>query len=254
MARPTRKQKNILFFVALAVYASIIGLLLRDHYSQLANTATESAPTPKITQQKKPEPAPPPTKTVTLPAEVMLDVPFMVQAPFANWDALHQETCEEASLMMVRYFRLGQSFGSLQSIDDELKSLVAWQTGKGYEYDVTVQELSRIARDYYSMSSGRVISNPSLNEIKKELADGRPVIVPAAGRLLNNPNFTAGGPPYHMLVILGYDANGFITNDPGTRRGEKFRYTFDNLMDSIHNWTGNKSTITSGAKAVLVFD
>ncbi len=184
----------------------------------------------------------------------MLDVPFMVQAPFANWDALHQETCEEASLMMVRYFRLKQSFGSLQSIDDELKSLVAWQTGKGYEYDVTVKELSRIARDYYSMSSGRIISNPTLNEIKKELADGRPVIIPAAGRLLNNPNFTAGGPPYHMLVIRGYDANGFITNDPGTRRGEKFRYTFDNLMDSIHDWTGNKSTITTGDKAVLVFD
>lgn len=254
MAKPTKRQKNILFFVALAVYAAIIGLLLHDHYLQLADTATEPAPAPRVTVPKKEAPAAPVTKPVNLPSEVMLDVPFMVQAPFANWDALHQETCEEASLMMVRYFRLKQSFGSLQSIDDELKSLVAWQTGKGYEYDVTVKELSRIARDYYSMSSGRIISNPTLNEIKKELADGRPVIIPAAGRLLNNPNFTAGGPPYHMLVIRGYDANGFITNDPGTRRGEKFRYTFDNLMDSIHDWTGNKSTITTGDKAVLVFD
>jgi hypothetical protein len=189
-----------------------------------------------------------------LPEKVLLDVPFTVQAPFANWDALHEETCEEASLMMVRYFRAKESFGSPQAVDDELKALVAWETGRGYTYDVTVRELLRIARDYYSMTSGRVIVDPSLEQIKTELSQGRPVILPAAGRLLENPNFTAGGPPYHMLVIRGYDKDGFITNDPGTRRGEGFRYSFANLMDAMHDWSGNKATITSGAKAVLVFD
>lgn len=253
MAKPSRRQRNLLFFVALIVYAVIIGLLVRDRYVELASVDTSTNATPKLTRPKKEQPPTAPTSKV-LPASVLLNVPFTVQAPFANWDALHQETCEEASLMMVRYFRLGQPFGSLQAIDDELKSLVSWETGRGYEYDVTVKELSRIARDYYSMTSGRVINDPTLEDIKTELAAGRPVIVPAAGRLLDNPNFTAGGPPYHMLVIRGYDADGFITNDPGTRRGEKFRYSFSNLMDSIHDWTGNKATITSGAKSVLVFD
>jgi hypothetical protein len=253
MSKPTRRQRNIVFFVALFVYATLIGLLIRDRYIELANVSNEPVATPRVTTSKK-TPVTPPVATKSLPAEVLLDVPFTVQAPFANWDALHQETCEEASLMMVRYFRQEKSFGSLQSIDDELKSLVAWETGRGYEYDVTLKELSRIARDYYSMTSGRVIADPTVEDIKKELAEGRPVILPAAGRLLDNPNFTAGGPPYHMLVIRGYDANGFITNDPGTRRGEKFRYTFENVIDAMHDWTGNKATITSGAKAVLVFD
>jgi len=252
MAKPTRRQRSLLFFVGLIVYAIVIGLLVRDRYLNLAATGDEPIGAPHVSRPPK-EASKPPTQA-TVPDQILLDVPFTVQAPFGKWDALHQETCEEASLLMVRYFRLKQALGSLQEIEDELKSLVAWETGHGYAYDVTLKELARIARDYYSMTSGRIISNPTVKEIQTELAAGRPVIVPAAGRLLDNPNFTAGGPPYHMLVIRGYDQNGFITNDPGTRRGNMFRYTYQNLMDSIHNWTGNKATITSGAKAVLVFD
>lgn len=250
MARPSRKQRNIVLFAGLVVYTIIIGLLIRDRYIQFASSGDATTPAPHIAQRKENLTAEEPT----LPTDALLDVPFMVQAPFANWDALHQETCEEASLMMVHYFRQGKSFGSLQETDDELKALVAWETGRGYAYDVSLSELSRISRDYYSMTSGRVILNPSVKDIQAEIAAGRPVIVPAAGRLLDNPNFTGGGPPYHMLVVRGYDDNGFITNDPGTRRGEGFRYTYSNLMDSIHDWTGNKATIASGQKAVLVFD
>lgn len=252
MAKPSRRQRSRLLFVALVVYAVIVGLLIRARYVELA--AVDSGPGATLNLIRPVVEEAPPTSTAALPASVLLDVPFMVQAPFSTWDALHQETCEEASLMMVRYFRLGQGFGALQAIDDELKALVAWQTGRGYAYDVTLKQLAAIGRDYYSMTSGRIIPNPTVDDIKKELAAGRPVIVPAAGRLLDNPNFTAGGPPYHMFVLRGYDANGFIANDPGTRRGEKFRYTFENIMDAMHDWTGNKSTITTGAKAVLVFD
>ncbi len=250
MAKPTRRQRSRLFFVALIVYAVIIGLLVRDRYVSFTADVDQPDVAVHLTPRKEtPAPTPP-----SLPSQALLDVPFMVQAPFANWDALHQETCEEASLMMVRYFRAKELFGSLQDIDNELKALVAWETGRGYSYDVTLKELSRIGQDYYSMTSGRVILNPSIEDIQTELAAGRPVIVPAAGRLLDNPNFTAGGPPYHMLVIRGYDADGFITNDPGTRRGEKFRYSYANLMESMHDWSGSTSTITTGQKAVLVFD
>lgn len=251
MSKPSRRQRSLLLFTGLVVYAAIIGLLIRDRYVELAASGDHAISAPHIVPPKKEDPILP---KATLPDEAMLDVPFMVQAPFANWDALHQETCEEASLMMVRYFRQKEAFGSLQEIDDELKALVAWETGRGFEYDVSLKELSRIARDYYAMTSGRIIVNPTVYDIQSEIAAGRPVIVPAAGRLLDNPNFTGGGPPYHMFVITGYDRNGFITNDPGTRRGENFRYTYQNLMAAVHDWTGDKATITTGQKAVLVFD
>ncbi|MCR4279964.1 MAG: hypothetical protein NUV82_00890, partial [Candidatus Komeilibacteria bacterium] len=44
------------------------------------------------------------SEEIELPAEYNLDVPFMSQAPHANWDLPYQEACEEASLIMVDYF------------------------------------------------------------------------------------------------------------------------------------------------------
>jgi hypothetical protein len=102
------------------------------------------------------------------------------------------------------------------------------------------------------MTTGRVVHDVTINSIKTEIAAGRPVIIPAAGKVLPNPNFKDGGPNYHMLVVKGYDANGFITNDPGTRLGENFRYTYDALINAIHDW--DPTNILNGQKAFLVFD
>ncbi len=253
MAKPSRRQKTFLFFVALTVYTLFTGLLLRDRYIDLTNLPSSDV-TPHIAAPKPKEEVVLPPVIKDLPLEANIQVPFMVQAPFANWDALHEETCEEASLLMVKYFRSKQAFGLPAAQDDELKSLVAWETKAGYEVDVTVLDLAKIARDYFSMTSGRVIKDPTVENLKAEIAAGRPIIVPAAGRLLENPYFSGGGPPYHMIVLKGYDEKGFIAHDPGTRRGENFRYSFANIMDALHDWTGSTTTITAGQKAVLVFD
>ena len=91
-----------------------------------------------------------------------------------------------------------------------------------------------------------------MEQIKKEIASGRPVIVPAAGRILPNPNFTPPGPKYHMLVIKGYNSTQFITNDQGTRKGDGFVYTYNSLLNALHDW--DPGDILNGRKAVLVFD
>ncbi len=88
--------------------------------------------------------------------------------------------------------------------------------------------------------------------MKNELAKGYPIIVPMAGRDLGNPYFSGEGPWYHALVIIGYDKTSFITNDPGTRRGEHYRYKYDVLMNAIHDWTGVKENIRDGRKVALV--
>lgn len=181
----------------------------------------------------------------------LIKVPFLVQAPFANWDSLHEDACEEASLIMVYHYYNKTKIDSNQQGEDEIQKLIEYENNNGYGPSITLSELSIVAKKYYNMNSGRII-NADKDSIIAELKTGRPVIVPAAGKLLENPNFKNGGPNYHMLVITGYDKNGFITNDPGTKKGEGFRYTYKNLLESVHDWDPNN--IMNGNKNALVFD
>ena len=54
-----------------------------------------------------------------------------------------------------------------------------------------------------------------------------------------------------MLVIRGYTAKGFITNDPGTRNGEEYFYTEEVLFNAIHDWNGSPDTIEAGRKVAI---
>lgn len=182
---------------------------------------------------------------------VLIKMPFLVQAPFANWDALHEDACEESSLIMVYHYLNKTKIDSIEQGENEIKKMIDYETTNQYGPSITLYDLSVIAKKYYNMNSGRIIeANKEI--ILAELNAGKPVIAPAAGKLLQNPNFRNGGPNYHMLVIKGYDKNGFITNDPGTKKGEGFRYSFENLIYSIRDW--NSDNILNGEKKVLVFD
>ena len=55
-----------------------------------------------------------------------------------------------------------------------------------------------------------------------------------------------------MLVVRGFTSDGkFITNDPGTYRGEGYQYDFDTVMNAIHDWNGGEE-ITQGKKVALI--
>ncbi len=184
--------------------------------------------------------------------EVNLGVPFTSQAPDGNWDSPYDEACEEASLLMVEYFYRGEEL-TKEISNREINALYDWQTVNGYTVDVEIAELADIARDYYGRE-GKVYydEDVTIENIKFLVDSGYPVIIPAAGRMLGNPNFSGEGPPYHMVVVTGYDGKYFYTNDPGTRRGERFRYKQGVFVDAIRDWTGSVLTINSGRKALLV--
>lgn len=188
--------------------------------------------------------------TVRIPASGDLDIPFTSQAPFADWNDPYQEACEEASVIMVDYFyrknRLSQDIANLEIIQ-----LTNWETTKGYEQDVTTEEMATIVREYYGYNA-RVSEDVTKESIMHEIAQGHPVVVPAAGRMLRNPYYSGAGPWYHMLVIRGYDKKYFVTNDPGTRRGEGYSYTHDVLINAIHDWTGVAEETEKGAKKMLI--
>lgn len=187
-----------------------------------------------------------------LPSKVLLSVPFGTQSPYAIWDERDEESCEEASIVMVHYF-LQKKKLTAETMRQELDKLIAFQVKYYGDYiDSDAAGIVRIAREYYGYKQAEARYDITIEDLKKELAAGNPVIIPAAGRLLGNPYFSGPGPLYHVLVLIGYNSKGFIANDPGTRRGEKYFYSYNILYNSIHDFPGSKEKILQGRKAMVV--
>ena len=173
-----------------------------------------------------------------LPQAINLKVPFRSQAPFGDWSEPYENGCEEASLIMVDYYYRSAPL-SAQAMKDAIDEQVSWQiTNWGSHDDISMEKLVELAKAFYPYQT-RILTPLTPALIYEELVLGHPVIVPAAGRELHNPNFRQPGPLYHMLVIKGFTSDGkFITNDPGTRNGADYLYTESTLMSAIHDWTG----------------
>ncbi len=189
-----------------------------------------------------------------LPEKIILSVPFTSQAPFAIWDQRHEEACEEACLVMARYFLIGKNLDA-NIAEKEINSLIDFQIEKYGDYkDSDTEKIVRLGKDFYEMKNMKVVYEVTAEKIKQELARGNLVIVPAAGQLLNNPYFTPPGPLYHNLILRGYDEEKkeFITNDPGTKWGENYRYPVKILLAAIHDFPGTKEKIMEGKKAMVV--
>lgn len=200
------------------------------------------------------------TNTVTEPvvkpvenlADVNLAVPFTSQAPTANWAEPFQNACEEASLLMVDYYYANKKMPDKLAVEKILVAMVDWQKQNwGGHFELPIAKEAELALAMYNQKT-EIVNDLTVEKIKVLLKQGRPVIVPADGKKLDNPNFTNGGPVYHMLVIKGFTGDKFITNDPGTRKGADFIYTQSNLMYSLADWDTNKNA-ASGGKVGLVF-
>jgi len=189
--------------------------------------------------------------TNELPTSFNLGIPFTPQAPTANWDATFKEACEEASIMMIDRFYQQTDFASGTETEKEILKMVDWQMNNfGGHFDLTASQTAEMIKSYLGYQKVEIIDKPTIAEIKNHLAESHPVIVPAAGQLLNNPYFRQPGPIYHMLVIKGYAKDKFITNDPGTKRGQDYLYDYQIIMDAMHDW--NENDIRQGAKRVIV--
>lgn len=169
--------------------------------------------------------------------DINLAIPFQPQAPYADWSAPYNETCEEAAIIMVANFLDGNSL-SPREMKDAIDEQVAWQVEQEFSLDLSIADTALLAEHFFDYDT-EIIYNLTVERIIEQLQLGNPVIVPAAGRALGNPYFTPPGPLYHMLVIKGYKGDRFITNDPGTRRGADFTYNQDVLLNAIADWDGN---------------
>lgn len=181
---------------------------------------------------------------------------FAAQAPLGNWEEPYQNACEEASaIIAARYFL--QLPLDAKIMDSEIQKLVAWEVDKfGYYEDTPLSQIKIILNNYFQVKA-EILDDPTVDQIKQALWQGHLILVPASGQRLDQPNFTAPGPIYHALIIRGWQDGQFITNDPGTRKGNGFKYDYENLMQAIYDppvggTTMDIETLEQGSRSVLI--
>ena len=185
---------------------------------------------------------------------INLNVPFTSQAPTANWSQPFQDACEEAAILMADYYVQGKSMPAVTEVENILVAMIDWQAkNMDGEIDMDISELAYLAENYLGYEKYDIVNDLSVEKIINYLDRGLPLVVPANGKLLENPNFSNGGPVYHMLVIKGYKDGYFITNDPGTRLGHNFIYTFENMLYSIADWDAKTGQATGPKRALVLY-
>ncbi len=191
-------------------------------------------------------------------SEVDLDVPYTNEAPDDNWTGPWKNACEESSMAMVEKFYLGQA--SMTVV--EAKAFMQMMFDKqnkiyGSNSDSDSVRTNRLINEFSSYSSF-IKDNPTIDDIKKEINNRRPVITLHYGFDLKNKNipFLSTGSSYHMMVVVGYDdiKKEFITNDPGDRKdGKNHRYGYDLFMKTLHDFDFSVKKANGPARVIFTY-
>lgn len=185
--------------------------------------------------------------TKSLPAVVEIQVPYLSQVFGGEWVSPWNEACEEASITMVQAYYNHQTTIEVKDARPHMQDFIDWEmeTFKKNN-DTTAAETLRLIKEKTNLRAS-IKRNPSVNNIKVELAKDHPVI--AFLNMYKLYGETAQGDSFHVLVITGYDEakKQFIINDPA--RSPK-RYSYDVLMKALHDFNP-KSKEADGVPTVI---
>lgn len=184
------------------------------------------------------------TNSEVLAAEkpgVLLKVPYTSEIPNGSWTKPWNNACEEASIVMVKGYYFGYEATTKKIAMADMSPLFKIEDKIfGSNADTDAARTAKLINEYTDFSA-KVKTKPTLEEIKNELNEGRPIIA-----MLNMKNiinkyhrFRAGGSYYHVFVIIGYDDNTqeFITNDNGNATtGAGYRFKYDDIMKNLHDF------------------
>lgn len=252
------KRRNIFFIIILVIVSGCSDASYNSQSISIENQKQEnielretvSTDEQEISEMEK-QPQIVEEESLTIPDEFNLEMQFYPQAPYANWSLPYQEMCEEASVLVAMNY-IFQKNMTRKKFDEELLRIMTFENEKFGDYKHTdVKQTKEIIEFFYDYPLVSELVNPSIEDIKKAISEGNPVLVPLSGRGIGNPFYTRPGPVYHFLVIKGYTEKEFITHDVGTKRGENFRYPFSKIMDNIHDYA---ESIRSGEKKILIVE
>jgi len=232
------RKRKVFYVLAIVTFLVASGI----YYYQVNNKSRDgiSVRTEEEAQVSDVKTKPKQKKTV-VKASVILSVPYTVQAPLVNW-AVHEESCEEAAVLMYHYFLSGKETFSGSTIipayvaNSEMIKMKHWQVSHyGREPDLSIEKLGVFVSQYYGYHP-RVFKGITIQDIKRELSAGHPVLVPVMTHALKNPHY---GPKsvYHILLIKGYNSKGAITNDAGIKEGQSAAYPWSTVFSAIDQQT-----------------
>jgi len=167
-----------------------------------------------------------------------ISVPFTTQAPYSYWGQPWQDACEETTTVMVDNFYRGKLLDTKQKAKEEiLKNLNIKNKAFGWSLDENVEQMVKLINEFLPWEA-RTVENPTLEQIKNEIDNNHPIIIPTHGRYLYNPHFGNGGSDYHTVVLTGYDDNiqEFIVQEPGTRHGQNYHYAYKTILNAMHDF------------------
>ena len=189
---------------------------------------------------------------------INLPVPFTPEAPDGLMVKPWNNACEEATLVMLDEYYAGKTNDViakpvakkliLNYINIENKIF-------GYNGNTDAKEMVKLANEYSKYFEARVVTNPTITQIKDELKAKRPVAALVYGFKLQNPRilFSRSGSYYHTFVIKGFDekTKEFIVNDNGDlKKGLDLRYSYDTIMDALADYS-HKTLKTTDTPTVL---
>jgi len=240
-------MRKYLSFLTIIIFFASLSFILYKYRRQLPtpqNVIKTVVPIPTIVNEKG------------IPNIHTIKTAFVPQAPEKNWDQPWQDACEESALLTVHYYYESLS-PQTSTIISDLETIFDFESSEDWGHDVNISQMATISTKLWGYQS-TIIDNPTLDELKSYLAKDIPIIIPANGKTLyrENKHFKSGGPWYHNLVILGYDdpKKQFIVHDVGTQFGPYFHYSYQTLLESIHDFPPSliKEDIDSGVPRVLV--
>lgn len=243
------KLKIILIISLALAVAAVTLFLIHKRYPIIIQDFPKFAPhTPKNTPSSTLNSKLIPHNSLNLP------VPFTSQAPTGNWDTIHNEDCEEASVIMATEYFFGNTKAKLDAsyVETQLTKLTDWEMSTfGYNLDINSSEVVKMIEANYSLHA-KIITSYTEDDIKKELNQNHLALIPVNGQLIGNPNYKQPGPKYHMLVIRGYNGDSIITNDPGTKNGQNYIYNFKTLYNANGNWDHKTESVDLTQKNIIV--
>lgn len=185
------------------------------------------------------------------PTKTNVDVPFTSQAPDGNWSEPWQNACEETSIYMVTSFYANDQIKRDEAIVKIREILKVKNTEIKVSKDESLTTISELIDHLELPWTTQLVADPTTEDLKNELAGGRPIIVPVYAPALKNPYYGPTSPNYHVVVLTGYDDTEgvFIVNDPGTKDGEGLRFPYATFLSAIHDL--NSKNVSAGKKAVL---
>lgn len=190
------------------------------------------------------------------PKQLILDVPYINEAPDGKFSGNWKNACEEASMAMVEKYYSGINSVSVAEAKSVMQKLFDYQNKiYGSNHNSDAVRTAEIIKNVLSYNA-EIKTDPTIRNIKNQIINKQPVISLHYGFDLKNPNipFAINGSYYHMMVVVGYDdtTREFIVHDDGDQKnGTNYRYEYDLFMNSLHDYIYVTNTTNGPARVIF---